>query len=147
VPSSPDRSAAQFGLHLPFFSPLLFTLSDMVVPVMICATGEFWMNVLVHRHGDMHFLSVHLRHGALIKLKFSFPICSLDCQFGFPSPFAWKSLCLIACDLQCGFPPSVRFLNSGLWRFFFLRVWSLEIDSCCPMNLPLKNRRITISLI
>jgi hypothetical protein len=98
---------------------LHFTLSDMVVPVMICATGEFWMNVLVHRHGDMHFLSVHLRHGALIKLKFSFPICSLDCQFGFPSPFAWKSLCLIACDLQCGFPPSVRFLNSGLWRFFF----------------------------
>ncbi|KAG2549409.1 hypothetical protein PVAP13_9KG266000 [Panicum virgatum] len=101
----------------------------MDVPVMIYATGEFWMNVLVHRHGDMHLLSVHLRHDALIKLGFSFPICSLDCQFGFPSPFTWKPLCLIPCDLQCGF------LNSGLWRLIYVFLLSHGT------NLPVKNRR------
>lgn len=62
---------------------------------MIYANGEFWMNV--HRHGDMHFQSVHLRHAI------SFNLISL-----LPETFAFDRQSAVM------FPPLVWFLNSDI---------------------------------
>lgn len=107
LPADLQLQHDMFGVS-PSLSVFFFTLAPWwfaYVPVMIHAIGEFWMNVLVHRHGDMHFQSVHLRHSlnSNICLKPGFPICSFTfkpfcfrshiCYFAFKLPRLWGSLC------------------------------------------------------